>query len=224
MAPSSTTSALLPPYWKRAHTMTGEPILPPIPCPHISMFLSLCRLHIRTRPSVSCYSNLDTSVKIQWRMSQTTWASYQIRKIVDCACAGNAGNIFPSTDFKWNRQLAIPACITARAWRTCRDACRDSYSVVVGKTFPAFPAHAQPAILRIWQEAHGVLPTDASIEDALKSVYNYTKPEGRFNGWDSSESYPIRPFSRSTTLISNESAHLKLHEMYLQGSPLLKSI
>ena len=25
---------------------------------------------------------------------------------------------------------------------------------VAGKTFPAFPAHAQPAILRIWQEAH----------------------------------------------------------------------
>ena len=26
---------------------------------------------------------------------------------------------------------------------------------MAGKTFPAFPAHAQPAILRIWQEAHG---------------------------------------------------------------------
>ena len=26
-----------------------------------------------------------------------------------------------------------------------------------GKTFPAFPAHAQPAILRIWQEAHFML-------------------------------------------------------------------
>ena len=25
---------------------------------------------------------------------------------------------------------------------------------LAGKTFPAFPAHAQPAILRIWQEAH----------------------------------------------------------------------
>ena len=24
-----------------------------------------------------------------------------------------------------------------------------------GKAFPAFPAHAQPAIVRIWQEAHG---------------------------------------------------------------------
>ena len=26
--------------------------------------------------------------------------------------------------------------------------------LVAEKTFPAFPAHAQPAILRIWQEAH----------------------------------------------------------------------
>ena len=26
---------------------------------------------------------------------------------------------------------------------------------MAGKAFPAFPAHAQPAVLRIWQEAHG---------------------------------------------------------------------
>ena len=26
---------------------------------------------------------------------------------------------------------------------------------MAGKTLPAFPGHAQPAILRIWQEAHG---------------------------------------------------------------------
>ena len=31
------------------------------------------------------------------------WASYQIRKIVGCACAGNAGNVSPATDFKGNR-------------------------------------------------------------------------------------------------------------------------
>ena len=53
------------------------------------------------------------------------------------------------------RGLAIPTYITARAWRTCRDACRDrllavSFEIGVGETFPAFPAHAQPAILRIW--------------------------------------------------------------------------
>ena len=32
-----------------------------------------------------------------------------------------------------------------------------------GKTFPAFPAHAQPAILRIWQEAHCNLHGTLSI-------------------------------------------------------------
>ena len=33
------------------------------------------------------------------------WASYQMRKIAGCACAGNAGNVFPATDFKGNRYL-----------------------------------------------------------------------------------------------------------------------
>ena len=66
-----------------------------------------------------------------------------MRKFGSCACAGNAGNVFPATNFKGNRQLAIPACITVRAWRTCRDACRDHSPAVAGKTFPASPAHAQ---------------------------------------------------------------------------------
>ena len=60
--------------------------------------------------------------------------------------------------FPRQRGLAIPTCITARAWRTCRDAYRDRWQVVSievggGKTFPAFPVHAQLAILRIWQKA-----------------------------------------------------------------------
>ena len=40
---------------------------------------------------------------------------FQIPKITGCACAGNAGNAFPATDFKRNHKLAILACITARA-------------------------------------------------------------------------------------------------------------
>ena len=44
------------------------------------------------------------------------WVSYQIRKIAGCACAGNAGSVFPITAVKGNRGLTIPACITARAW------------------------------------------------------------------------------------------------------------
>ena len=57
---------------------------------------------------------------------------------------GMPGTFSPAADFKGNRKLAIPACITARAWRTCRDACRDRLPAVTGKTFPAFPAHAHP--------------------------------------------------------------------------------
>ena len=30
----------------------------------------------------------------------TAWASYQMRKIAVCACAGNAGNVFSATDLK----------------------------------------------------------------------------------------------------------------------------
>ena len=33
---------------------------------------------------------------------------------------------------------------------------RFPFKSVAGKTFPAFPVHAQPAILRLWQEAHAV--------------------------------------------------------------------
>ena len=35
--------------------------------------------------------------------SQVAWASYQIHKVAGCACAGNAENVFPTTDFKGNR-------------------------------------------------------------------------------------------------------------------------
>ena len=57
---------------------------------------------------------------------------------------GMPGTFSPAADFKGNRKLAIPVCITARAWRTCRDACRDRSPAVTGKMFPAFPAHAHP--------------------------------------------------------------------------------
>ena len=37
----------------------------------------------------------------------------------------------------------------AVAWKVA-----SPFKSVAGKTFPAFPAHAQPAIVRIWLEAH----------------------------------------------------------------------
>ena len=50
----------------------------------------------------------------------------------------------PAADFKGNCWLAIPVTITACAWRTCRDACRDRFPAVAGKTIPAFPLTAFP--------------------------------------------------------------------------------
>ena len=47
--------------------------------------------------------------------------------------------------------------------------------LVAGKTFPALQAHAQPAILRIWQEAHGAIasvPFAATPED-IGEMHNY---------------------------------------------------
>ena len=56
--------------------------------------------------------------------------------------------------FPRHRRSAIPACITARV------ACRDRNLEIFpcsrwGETFPPLPAHDQPAILRIYQEARG---------------------------------------------------------------------
>ena len=61
----------------------------------------------------------------EYHYGNVTWTFYQIRKIAGWACAGNPGTLSLPTDFKGNGQLAIPACITASASRTCRDACRD---------------------------------------------------------------------------------------------------
>ena len=48
------------------------------------------------------------------------WAPCQIRKNADCACDANACNVFPTTDVKGNRKLAIPPCMTARTWPLTR--------------------------------------------------------------------------------------------------------
>ena len=72
------------------------------------------------------------------------WASYQIRKIAGCACAGNAGNVFPRHRFQKKPLVNdpdmhhgtcvthVPCCMSGSL--TCCD----------GETFPAFPAHAHP--------------------------------------------------------------------------------
>ena len=107
--------------------------------------LTLQRGYVYTE--VICHLFEDSLIPRAWyhmdrvdsRFAPSQWASYQIRQIVGCACSGNAGNVFPR-----HRLQRKP----------CRDACRDRLPAVAGKTFPAFPAHAQTSILLTWQEAH----------------------------------------------------------------------
>ena len=85
------------------------------------------------------------------------WASYQIRKIAGCACAGNAGNGFARRRFQRKLLVSDPGmhhgtCVTHVPWcmpgsPTCGD----------GENVPGIPGACAPAILRIWQEANGVV-------------------------------------------------------------------
>ena len=46
---------------------------------------------------------------------------------------------------------------------------------MAGKTFPAFPTHAQPAILRIWQEAHAPARTSTWRGETKKHYKTFGK-------------------------------------------------
>ena len=82
------------------------------------------------------------------------WASYQIRKIAGCACAGNARNVFPRRRFQRKLLVSDPGmhhgtCVTHVPWCMSGSlACGD------GENVPGIPRACAPASLRIWQEAH----------------------------------------------------------------------
>ena len=103
-------------------------------------------------------------------MVRDQWASYQIPKIAGCACAGNAGNVFPRRRFQKKLLVSDPGmhhgtCVTHVPWcmsgsLTCGD----------GENVPGIPGACHPAILRIWQEAHGT-GTVWSVLPLLSHIY-----------------------------------------------------
>ena len=83
------------------------------------------------------------------------WTSYQIRKIAGCACARNAGNVFPRRRFQSKPLVSDPGmhhgtCVTHVPW--CMS---ESLTCGDGENVPGIPGACAPAMLRIWQEAHG---------------------------------------------------------------------
>ena len=82
------------------------------------------------------------------------WASYQIRKIAGCACAGNAGNVFPRRRLQRKPLVSDPGmhhgtCVTHVPW--CMSG---SLTHGDGENVPGIPGACASAILRIWQETH----------------------------------------------------------------------
>ena len=90
------------------------------------------------------------------RWTMLPWASYQIRIIAGAHAPGMPGTFSPPPRVS-DPDMHHGTCVTHVPW--CMPGSLTSsflWSRWRGKTFPAFPAHAQPAILRIWQEAHGL--------------------------------------------------------------------
>ena len=48
----------------------------------------------------NCGHNEDVAIRCGKSWCSSEWASYQIRKIADCACTGNAGNVYPPSTSK----------------------------------------------------------------------------------------------------------------------------
>ena len=110
------------------------------------------------------------------------WASYQIRKIAGCACAGNAGNVFPRRRFQRKPLVSDPGmhhgtCVTHVPW--CMSGSRTRGG---GENVPGIPGACAPAISRIWQEAQyhkGMLPLYYSPflrgPDLFEMICHWTK-------------------------------------------------
>ena len=139
------------------------------------VFLSSLNNNLRRGPkllnvgNIKAWGNLKTALCSGRKCPEgltninSPWASYQIRKIAGCACAGNAGNVSPRRRFHRKPLVSDPGmhhgtCVTHVPWcmagsLTCGD----------GESVPGIPGACAPAILRIWQEAHVDLVTARCI-------------------------------------------------------------
>ena len=118
------------------------------------------RLHLRLRLALATERAHSASFSSTRPMTGINiesglWASYQIRKIAGCACAGNAGNVSPRRRIQRKTRVSDPrmhhsTCVTHVPWCMSGLLTRGG-----GENVPGIPGACAPAIWRIWQEAHG---------------------------------------------------------------------
>ena len=80
---------------------------------------------------------------------------------------GMSRTFSPAAEFKGNRELAIPTCITARASSPCRDVCRDCLPAVAGKTMRTrnHYDHSEGGANPRWQRPSNRRPTVLHVMD-----------------------------------------------------------
>ena len=82
--------------------------------------------------------------------NNTQWASCQIRKLAGCACAGNAGNVFPRRRLQRKPLVSDSGmhhgtCVTHVPWCMSGSLTRGG-----GENVSGIPGACAPVILRIW--------------------------------------------------------------------------
>ena len=100
----------------------------------------------------------------------TQWASYQMRKIAGCACAGNVGNVFTRHRLQRKSLVSDPGlhhgtCVTHVPWCMSGSLTRGG-----GENVPGIPA-----ILCVWQDAHAQYVVDISKICLTKSRLHVLK-------------------------------------------------
>ena len=88
------------------------------------------------------------------------WASYQIRKIAGCACAGNAGNVFPATAGKRSRHASRHVRDARAVMHAGIANYRFPLKSVLGENVPGIPGACATRNFTIWKEAHEDLTKD----------------------------------------------------------------
>ena len=132
-------------------------------CGHYDRILKAWAIHLIIRQVLSMLTSnhwkFEQHIILLFILHRRPWASYQIRKIAGCACAGNAGNVFPRRRFQRKPLVSDPGmhhgtCVTHVPW--CMSGSRTRGG---GENVPGIPGACAPAISRIWQEAHDIVIT-----------------------------------------------------------------
>ena len=112
--------------------------------------IALCSSLDSFQVSLSAVIYLCCLNTLNFDFSYMSWASYQICKIAGCACAGNAGGVFPTRRLQREPLVSDPdmhhgTCVTHVPW--CMS---ESLTCGGGENVPGIPGACAPAVLRIW--------------------------------------------------------------------------